>query len=1335
MEVRQINQWPWKRLSLFMGIGLMAIIFGCVNPKAGGEEKGKVELRGMGTVNVSSRFFGEGAIRSSWITFSAEDAGHSTVIGSKFMADLLGFGDIKQSISAGLPGTVLELDGSGLWLLGLEDYKCHILFARNGKDLGELVEKANAANWKPIPPKAYPRWLDCFDNAGTGTWWGGGGAARDIPGDFQWAKERRFTLAAQPPSNSRYVAPGVLDTSITDWFAATMKQYDIPYRTYLWPSLTAASWNYEPLPYITPAALKVFYPNLHLQAYAAPGQLVPVGGTETPAATDRYLQDFQRRFAKELNTDPNFVGGCMVVSENCSASILSLAMAAGMPEIKDLWHRYLKDELGLDLQKTGLLHKGRKDFYRSWNEVKVPEPQDFLGYDARCLDLVGVWEGHADLEKAGVTAKWYTAEGAPKEGWNPTHCNDPMLLIYGGAINRSSKGREKTPDYWLRKTITLNAEQASALKYMHISRNTLYDVTAYTPLFDVYINGEKLKKVSIGDHEAKFSQCSEVGNALKAGENQVVINTLGCPVPGYIFLGHTLLRDYPYMAEAENRLWFDAINFDTWLKMRSYENTLRAFRTADPNRPLKLAATINLLDGIIPLCEKYGAYPHDTGGSGSYWCPMFGARLGAAHGLPYSCEQGGPPPTVAAMQTAMTYYLMYGDHAVDLVFSSSAYRKETNPEVGAWVDNNLELMHCIGKMDLPLPSIAILRSTRACRLGFGEPWNWDLGRGALQSTGRNFAYLEVPDITNGMINKFPVVIDDGTVLLTDEDNEGIKRYVRNGGIFVAQHHTGRHSPSQANTWALAKAWGLTITPRYMSDENFHKWPLAKMRFMEDEDLLPSLRGKEIEGSGAMISYSGKEYSGAVSINGKGEGVRPVALWADNGAMAIADVREGRGRFILLGTPFYQRMRDMDGHWIFNDERSASLLDEFLSSLGVPRDSWTGDRNIWAEHWASKNGVYDLYPVVRMVPKGDEKTSATVSLRRTVPLGEVVEISANGHPRLPVAWKDGKFTLPETPYGLMQFRMYAAPSVDLDRAALRWFDVQKKIWRALPPIQPPDKTEAVKMPKDVLPLAEDWRMSTGQTNEDWIQSGFNASDWKTVKLGAFASMGLPEDAVAQFTKEISIPTEWKGQRIQLVFNAEDWFWGIGMRGRLWINGKPAAIRQPLQLGAVGSFLIELTPEQLESKVLSIALEVDGRLSDPKKPRGHPSGVTGIFYLQAMPRPVAVTALSEPWFSAGDVNVLTEVKVGKPARFTYLETHFTLPKDWPGKRVFLESPAASLGWFILNNQVVSTPPHMRSLDISGLIRKNGENILRWAPNEPNYSSKFNQSVPELRLSWLP
>ena len=264
-------------------------------------------------------------------------------------------------------------------------------------------------------------------------------------------------------------------------------------------------------------------------------------------------------------------------------------------------------------------------------------------------------------------------------------------------------------------------------------------------------------------------------------------------------------------------------------------------------------------------------------------------------------------------------------------------------------------------MQLPTPKIGVLRSCRASRLGFGEPWNWDMGRGGLQGVGRNFAYVEVPDILNGTIDQFPVVMDCGTVLLDADEVEGIRRYVERGGIFIAQHHTARHSPEQADAWPLAAALGLKVNPKWMSDENFNNWADAKIKFADDQSLMPSLRGKTIFGSGVAIDYLGKENSGGVAYaveQPTGADVRPVATWADDGSMAVVEAKLGRGKIILLGSIFFTRMRDDKGIWV-NAEERGKLLDEFLANAGVERDSWSP--GVWAELCAARTASTTSIP--------------------------------------------------------------------------------------------------------------------------------------------------------------------------------------------------------------------------------------------------------------------------------------------------------------------------------------------------------------------------------------
>jgi hypothetical protein len=173
-------------------IGWFVVCLAAMVSAAESVETFRVKTRGFGDVEVTARFSGEGAGRTSWTTFLAEDEAHARICASKRLADL-GFGDLKPVADSGLAGTVLELPGAGVWLLGVEGNRFHELFAPSRKALARQAKASGAAAWQAVPARAYPRWLDCFDNAGPGVW---GGRWR---GPVRAAV--RFRMAARPQAH------------------------------------------------------------------------------------------------------------------------------------------------------------------------------------------------------------------------------------------------------------------------------------------------------------------------------------------------------------------------------------------------------------------------------------------------------------------------------------------------------------------------------------------------------------------------------------------------------------------------------------------------------------------------------------------------------------------------------------------------------------------------------------------------------------------------------------------------------------------------------------------------------------------------------------------------------------------------------------------------------------------------------------------------------------------------------------------------------------------------------------------------------------------------------
>ncbi|MEI8196406.1 MAG: hypothetical protein WCI73_10895, partial [Phycisphaerae bacterium] len=836
--------------------------------------------------------------------------------------------------------------------------------------------------------------------------------------------------------------------------------------------------------------------------------------------------------------------------------------------------------------------------------------------------------------------------------------------------------------------------------------------------------------------------CFALGENVLAGSNQIVLNTMGGAVPSYIFVSPNGRQVFPNMTEPLNRRFFDAQNFDAWLRATFLESAMAATRLGDPNRPMKVMAPGSHHDAFSDLYTRYGAYPHDTGQTGACWAPWT-TSMNQAHGGQHSSEPGGPAGNVNDLRQMFCFYFMLANDAVDIVFHNDLYR--TNPQLAAWISQHRQLLSCIGKGERVRPQIAVLRSNRTTRLGIQSPYNWDLTRGELQACGRTGQMVDLPEVASGLVDAYPVLFDDGTQVLTDEDVAALEGYVRRGGTFIAMHETGMHSPSRANAWPIERLTGLRVKQNA---------PIGgkQIRFSDTQNLLPTLRGRSIDGWGLMLDWTKTDVTGkALSLDIADSQVETIAAWQDNLGVAVGRRVLGKGQVITLGASFWRNARDLDKAFR-GDASSRPYLDQLFTALGVARQSTTASSDVWAEAWRSKNGIFDLYPVAYMRSKPESPTTGDVILKRQAAPAAVWEVSQTASPALETSFKDGQLTLPAIAVEPMLPRLFAAPRADLRLAPLYWLEVQQRQWGALPKPKAVAAPPAAPAEAQVLPVIDDWRLTTAPPGEGWQDRAEVSAAWPTKRLGSFAAMGVPEDGMARAFRRVSMPAAWQGQSIRLVFDASNWFWGFNPQTRIWVGGRPLSIPDfapansadlVLRSQRSASFNMDVT-DRVHDGNIDLAIGINGSF-EAKIYHPRPSGVTGAFYLQAQTKPAAekpLTSLS----AATDYNVLTSVTVGKTAQFTYLETKFTLPPNWPAKRLFLRSPDASLNLLVVNNTVVLVPLAMDRIDISGLVQRDGTNTVRWLPLGgsggmggwpalPRYDCTVTRVVPELHLAWWP
>lgn len=1285
-----------------------------------------VRLRGFGDLRLDQHEQVRRDDGGSWTTFAAEDAGHAAITAAKYLADATAVGPVRVVPAADLPGTVLRLDPGGWWVLAVDGPRVHVVFAPTREALAARCAAAGTSAWTPVDPARHLRWLDCFDNAAVGFWFYGGGVLpKDPEADMRWFADNRFTMCVTGTTETRLVAPGVLDTTVLDWYAAKAKQYDVPYRMLVdWASPGRARFirNLVPLPHIPD-------PDAPLVSAGAPGMDVQARAMETAwepiAATDPWMHDARRRIAAHAAQDPRFMGH-HVSSELGGCSLLGLERVTGLPETRRAWQAYLRDGLKLDLASASQRHTGRPDAWRSWDEVPVPRVRDFVGGEpAAAIELrSGGWEGKADRGKAGDAAGWFDPARDPG-GWVPLDANDALIMQHG----RDHGPGE--PVYWLRRTVELPAGRLATPQFLHVSRNWWHGPHSR---LRAWLNGRPLADLTdYNPVAADNAMCFALGDSAVAGSNVLVLDVRAEPIPSFIFIAPVGRQVYPDLGEPLNRRWFDALEFAARLRAEGMEASMRATRQGDATRPMKVMAPGNHYDALVELFGRYGAYPHDTGQAGACWAPWTTSAI-LARGGQHSSEPGSPGESVEALRQMMAFYLMLGDDAVDIVFHNDLYR--TKPELAQWLAANRQLLDCIGKARRETPQVAVLRSNRATRLGFGAPYNWDITRGELQACGRTGQIVDLPDVAAGFVDAFPVLFDAGTAVLTEADIDTIEGYVRRGGTFVALHNTGMHSIERANAWPISRLTGLK--PKQDA-------PIGgkNIRFSDTQDLCPGMRGRDVQGWGLVLDWMKRDVTGAsLSLEPTDGAVEAIASWQDGLGVAIGCRRLGKGRVFTLGSTWWRDSRDYDRAFR-NDPGKRPQLDQLLTALGVPRASTTPAPEVWAEQWRSKNGIFDIYPVAMLRTQPDTAVTGDITLLRAAAPAAIWEVSKPGSPAMATRWADGRLVLPGITAEPMLPRVFAAPRADLRLAALHWLQTQREQWSRLEAVEPvaaPPPAPAA----EVLPLVDGWRASDGATVEGWQQDA--PPTWKPVQLGSFAAMGFPEDARVAAVRRIVLPTEWNGRRVRLVFDAYTWFFGLNPHARLWLDGKPLA--PPGGNEAVfrpqpdSSFNLDVT-EQARDGVLLLALEIDGRAAaKPGWSPGRPAGVTGVFYLRPEDAPLATQPL-DAWQAASDVNVLSPAPSGMTATYNVLETRFTLPASWPGRRLFLRTPATGLNTLILNNRPIVVTRESDRLDITGLVRRDGDNVLRWIPdgsfggwpNLPNQGKPATRTVPALELAWWP
>ena len=343
---------------------------------------------------------------------------------------------------------------------------------------------------------------------------------------------------------------------------------------------------------------------------------------------------------------------------------------------------------------------------------------------------------------------------------------------------------------------------------------------------------------------------------------------------------------------------------------------MEMIREVDPNRGITLMAPGYAADGVKTLAQEYGGEFHDTGFMAGVWADLLPCLMRGSD-LPFSLEPGGPAPDAAGFKRMMGLYQSEGIQEVSYFIHIGDVM--WHPDIRAEFEKQLPMIHMIGKYHVTPPDVAFLWSTEDGALT-GFPWSND--RNSNLPSGWNWRgpfegmlnycqrdAISESDFEHGYAAKYKVIIDTNTSIMDQAMLDQIEKYVRDGGTFITLIHTGRHSPTQFDSWPIEKLTGyhvLTIEKYNATGGGIHFDDMNAPGAGSNTQLVFPAPGQEIYKQ--QDDWMKTPWITGLRMKKVADDAQDLLVWKD-GTVAVGMRKIGKGAIIEFGAIVGQRRRD------------------------------------------------------------------------------------------------------------------------------------------------------------------------------------------------------------------------------------------------------------------------------------------------------------------------------------------------------------------------------------------------------------------------------------------
>jgi hypothetical protein len=1285
-------------------------------------------LRGFGKATVFLNQLSSDDITAGLYVLESSSAENASTAAGKFLADLdLSPGVRKDVLTVGgKKFPLVTVPGGSVYTGLILGDTAYILAAPSRDAIEHLLETSPIAkNAKLVTEFNYPTYLDRFDRYG----WGFYGldpqyqrpAGENPMDDFDFCAKNGFRFELWPNPANMEDSYSIPDWPGMNWkvveagkrgIATSARSYIgggdniLPVRKELTelqqqsPPTFDGGWYGSSLEYRSRPQQSWF--NEQARLYGA-----------------RQTQDMMRGI---LRIDPN-VQSWMLPYGELSTAVWYAGQCDRSPAAMEAWRQILRDTSKLSLAQVSAMF-GRKDKpFTKWDDVPAPDFETFEGLPGMVQDLDNEWYVRPETTPdEGTSGDWLHANISDAAHWE-------KLDLPGDT--RWYKYFRKTN--WLIREFTVPPEllaRGDPLYLYNFIADQNNDPRVVAP---TYLNGQKVGEPSNWG-------AWDVSKILKPGLNRVVVRSQAGIFGGRVFLSTEKPTLFPYMDPERMKLWTIFNDWAIGSQFGSCETMLKAMREIDPNRWIKFMAPHQENIGQwLELEAKYGTWGHFTG-EGKFYFPWF-KRSQFLYDVPGTSEGAGPPYPDAAKGIPQTVDLVQrvflaGLNAHDQTFTVQDISRV--PPVRKWYEDHMAVLRQLGRYDISGPQVLIYRSAdygsrmemSAIPAPEGAPeaevqniYNWDIGRGTLQSIGQSALYVDDIAIHDDKLKGYSMLMDCGNEIVRQNTLNTISDWVKNGGTYIVWPFTGRSLATAPDTWPIQMLTGCKV-------KAIRKPGQGSVTIDASQTLLKELAGKTFPDNGSSLDWQDGQHNLISTELEPGADCQVLAKF-ENGAPAMVMHMLGKGRVITLGSAFFRDSHDVNGVWPCTQKESDFFRD-LLTGLGSPSVNAASDHDVWVQRYRTNNGLDDVV-VLNNFANCDRKIDLSVTLDRKPTkiyqvamnsVNEVAQFTADG----------GKITIPQIAIPKGEVQVFYFRNAEAPDAVAHWWNYQQRMWHPLA-VSPKLDFSSISHGHWIDPtvdLKREWKWTQdGITGESWHEPAFDDASWKNWDLDIFNAEGATPDRPVFARKSFTVPSTWvnDGGVTRLTAGGPYYNFVAGDSDfKFYLNGQ--------LLQKQGYFNPDVA-KLLHPGKNTLALEID------KPRRENLIGVFGALYLVHEKLPVKTVSLAGDWIGQAS---------GKPVTLAFPGTgtatdpsrEVMIPADWKDKYVvtyFAKGDGNSTLGVVVNNRYpvrhLGNGDIGAEIDITPYLHFGEKNVISPMYRLGDYVGKMNAPVPwnisqvELRL----